>query len=93
MFSWLLVLKLTVPSSVIQNVFMFMAITGVQPSLLTIRPSSAHNGTSNRSSGSSQNSGKSSSSPPSDKRLSSSDTDDENKVIFKVSLSIPWFEF
>jgi hypothetical protein len=72
---------------------MCMAITGVQPSLLTVRPSSAHIGTSNRSSGSSQNSGKSSSSPPSDKRMSSSDTDDENKVIFKVSLSIPWLEF
>ncbi|XP_069692798.1 osmotic avoidance abnormal protein 3-like isoform X2 [Periplaneta americana] len=56
---------------------------GVQPSLLTLRPSSAHNGTSNRSSGSSHKSGKSSSSPPSDRRLSSPDTDDENKAIFK----------
>ncbi|XP_021926304.1 osmotic avoidance abnormal protein 3-like [Zootermopsis nevadensis] len=56
---------------------------GVQPSLLTLRPNSAHNGTSNRSSGSSQKSGISSSSPPSDKRHSSPDTDDENRVIFK----------
>ncbi|XP_033607244.1 osmotic avoidance abnormal protein 3 isoform X2 [Cryptotermes secundus] len=56
---------------------------GVQPSLLTLRPSSAHNGTSNRSSSSSRKSGKSNSSPPSDKRISSPDMDDENRVIFK----------
>lgn len=67
-----------------------MTSTGVQPSLLTLRPNSAHNGTSNRSSGSSQKSGISSSSPPSDKRHSSPDTDDENRVIFKVCFKF-WF--
>jgi hypothetical protein len=78
-------------ASCTQLLLLHVMSAGVQPSLLTLRPSSVHNGTSNRSSGSSHKSDKSSSSPPSDRRLSSPDTDDENRVIFKVGLNFSFW--